>query len=91
MTADRDRVFAAIAEIVGNIAGMDPAQLEPAYRIQDLDLDSMLAGEIIAQMERALDVDVDFRAIADDWSTLTLGDLVTQFQQGAGRGSRTAR
>jgi acyl carrier protein len=70
--------FVTLTEIISALCGIDRLMLRPDTRIEDIDLDSLFAGEIIAQTERRLAVDLDFRKISDDWSALTLGDLVRQ-------------
>jgi len=38
----------------------------------------ILAGEIMAQAELALGIDIDFRKVRDDWSTLTIQELASE-------------
>ena len=72
---DPDRVFTTLAEIVGTIVEMDPADLTREQRIDELAIDSLYAAELLAQTERSLGVNIDFGNTADDWSELTLGGL----------------
>jgi acyl carrier protein len=74
-----DAVFRTVVEIVSDVCGIDQDELLADRRIADLDIDSMTAGEIVAQVEDVLHVDIDFRRIADDWSGMTLGQLAAQF------------
>lgn len=80
---DAATVFDVLAEVISRVVGVERDRLEPGLPIAELDIDSMYAGEIAAQTEAALDVEIDFRRVAEDWSQLTIGDLATEFLQGA--------
>ena len=84
-------IFTVVAGVIAAVCGLDSDRLRPDQRVQDLDIDSMFAGEIIAQTERALRIGIDFRRVSDDWSELTLADLVEQFRAGSGDGERPSR
>ena len=63
---------------VTGICDIDEDDLRPDRRIGELGIDSILAGEIMAQAELALGIDIDFRKVRDDWSTLTIQELASE-------------
>jgi acyl carrier protein len=76
--AGQDDVLGVLTEIISGICGIDESQLTADRRLMDLGIDSLMAGEIIAQTEMALRTDIDFRRLSDDWSGLTVGKLASQ-------------
>jgi acyl carrier protein len=81
-------VFTVVADVISVTCGIDRDTLVPEQRIQDLGIDSLFAGEILARTERSLQIDIDFRQISDDWSDLTLGDLARQLWARSGAAAR---
>jgi acyl carrier protein len=82
MPARQDDVMRVLVEIVSGICGIDESQLTADRRVWDLGIDSLIAGEILAQAETALKTDIDFQRLPDDWSGLTLGKLAAQLAAG---------
>lgn len=76
-------ILTVVTDIIGGMCEIGPQELTPERRIGDLGLDSLVAGEIIAQAELALNIDINFRQISHDWSALTLGDLAAQLWAGS--------
>jgi len=76
---DEATAFAIVTEIISAVGGFDQAELIPERRVEELGIDSILAGEIFAQAEQALDIDIDIWRVSGDWSGLTLRELVAQF------------
>lgn len=72
------RALAVITDLISGICDVDEDDLQPDRRIGELGIDSILAGEIMAQAELALDVDIDFGEMRDDWATLTLRELASE-------------
>lgn len=75
-------VFEAVADAICEVCGLDRDVLDPQDRVRDLGIDSLLSGEILARTERRLHIDIDYRAVSDDWSTMTVGDLAEQLLAG---------
>jgi acyl carrier protein len=82
MPARQDDVMRILVEIVSGICGIDESELTADRRVWDLGIDSLTAGEILARAETALQTDIDFRRLPDDWSGLTLGKLAAQLAAG---------
>jgi acyl carrier protein len=61
--------------IIERMCAIPPGELTAGQRIADLDIDSVLAAEILVRIEQELDIDIDVRRIVDDWSGLTLRGL----------------
>lgn len=80
---DPAAVMAVMTDVVSRVCAIEPDRIRPELRVVDLGIDSLFAAEILAQVERSLDVDIDVRTIMDDWSGLTLGDLCAQLWRGA--------
>jgi acyl carrier protein len=80
---DEAEAFAIVTEIISAVGGIEQAELIPARRVGELGIDSILAGEIIAQAEHALDIDIDIWRVSGDWSGLTLRELVAEFLSGS--------
>lgn len=76
--AGQDEVIGVLAEIISGLCGIDESELTADRRVRDLGIDSLIAGEIIAQAEMALHTTIDFQRLADDWSDLTVGKLASQ-------------
>jgi acyl carrier protein len=74
----QDDVIGVLIEIISGICGIDQSQLTADRRVADLGVDSLMAGEIIAQAEIALRTDIDLQRLSDDWSGLTVGRLAAQ-------------
>lgn len=74
---------AILTEIVLRNSGVHAADLSPDVRVSDLGVDSISAAEILSQAEEELGVEIDYAGLLQDWSTLTVGQLVTQLLQGA--------
>lgn len=72
---DEGTVFAAIASAVGALCDVDVRTLRPDTSVAELDIDSMTAAEILIQVQGSLDVEIDLRRVAGDWSQMTLGSL----------------
>lgn len=79
-------IMAILTEIVSGVSGIDESQLTADRRVSDLGIDSLMAGEILAQAEIALQTDIDFQRLPDDWSGLTLGRLAAQLTPGSHAG-----
>jgi acyl carrier protein len=77
-TAGQDAVLGVLIELISGICGIDEDELTADRSVVDLGIDSLMAGEIMAQAEMALNADIDFRRLADDWSDLTVGKLASQ-------------
>jgi acyl carrier protein len=75
-------VMGILTEIVSGVCGIDESQLTADRRVGDLGIDSLMAGEILAQAEIALQTDIDFQRLPDNWSGLTLGRLAAQLAAG---------
>ena len=75
-------VVATVRDIVAEVCGFSAGELGDDQQIAHLDIDSVLAAEILSRIERDLDVDIDIRLIVDDWSSLTLRDLARQVMAG---------
>jgi acyl carrier protein len=80
---DEAGAFAIVTEIISAVGGFEQAELTPERRVEEFGIDSILAGEIIAQAEHALDIDIDIWRVSGDWSRLTLRELVAQFLSGS--------
>ena len=76
--AGHDDVTAVLTELISGICGIDESELTADRRVADLGIDSLMAGEIIAQAEMALQTDINFQRISDDWSGLTVGRLAAE-------------
>ena len=76
--AGQDDVIAVLTELISGICGIDESELTADRRVADLGIDSLMAGEIIAQAEMALHTDIDFQRVSDDWSGLTVGRLAAE-------------
>jgi acyl carrier protein len=70
--------LAVVTDLISGICDIDEEELAPSRCIGDLGIDSILAGEIMAQAELALKIDIDFSRIRDDWSDLTLAELAAE-------------
>lgn len=71
-------VTGVLAEIISGLCGIDESELTADRLVAELGIDSLMAGEIIAQAELALQVDIDIRRLSDDWSGLTVGMLAAE-------------
>lgn len=71
-------VTGVLIEIISGLCGIDESELTADRLVADLGIDSLLAGEIIAQAELALQVDIDIRRLSDDWSGLTVSMLAAE-------------
>jgi acyl carrier protein len=71
-------VYAVVASIVTGVCDIDEHELTPERRIRDLGIDSLMAGEVVAQTEISLNIDIDLRKLSDDWATMTLGQLAAE-------------
>ena len=81
------RALAVVTDLISGICDVDEDDLPPDRRIGELGIDSILAGEIMAQAELALGIDIDFRQVRDDWSMLTLKELASElWNQSSGGG-----
>ena len=76
-------VLAALTSIVCDICEVDEQDLAAGRRIGDLGIDSMQAGQVLAEAERTLDIDIDFRLINDEWFDLTVAELANQIWRSA--------
>ena len=76
--AGESRALAVVTDLITGICDIDEDDLRPDRRIGELGIDSILAGEIMAQAELALGIDIDFRKVRDDWSTLTIQELASE-------------
>jgi acyl carrier protein len=76
--AGQEDVIGVLIEIISGICGIDESELTADRQVADLGIDSLMAGEIIAQAEMALHADIDIQRLSDDWSGLTVGRLATQ-------------
>lgn len=80
--ADQDRA-AVLTEIVLRNTGIDGAGLSPHTRVADLGVDSIVAAEILSQAEQEIGVEIDYARLLADWSTMTVGELVSQLEEAA--------
>lgn len=69
-------LYDRLVDIVARNTGNDREDLEPDTPIRDLGVDSIAAAEILAQAEQAAGADIDIRRVPDDWSALTVRELV---------------
>jgi acyl carrier protein len=83
----REAILGALVNIFNRVCGVDPVEITPDRRIEELGIDSMQAADILAETETELDCDLDFRRIADDWSRLTVTQLVDEVERGLDGGA----
>ena len=80
----QDEVLAGLAEILGRIAKLDPAEVRPEQTFAaDLGIDSVTMVDVVVAAEDRFGV----LLLDDDWSRFTsVGDAVGYIQQGAAIG-----
>ena len=80
----QDEVLAGLAEILGRIAKLDPAEVRPEQTFAaDLGIDSVTMVDVVVAAEDRFGV----LLLDDDWSRFTsVGDAVKYIQQGAAIG-----
>ena len=80
----QDEVLAGLAEILGRVAKLDPAEVRPEQTFAaDLGIDSVTMVDVVVAAEDRFGV----LLLDDDWSRFTsVGDAVGYIQQGAAIG-----
>jgi acyl carrier protein len=71
--------FDAVVDAVEEICGYPREELRSDRMVEQLQIDSLSASEIVQRVELILDTEVDMTQIASSWGTYTLADLAAQF------------
>ncbi len=79
----QDEVLAGVAEVLGRIAKVDPAEVGAEQTFADLGIDSVTMVDVVVAAEDRFGV----MLLDDDWSQFTnVGDAVKYIQQMAATG-----
>lgn len=82
--------FDAVIDAVELVCGYPREELQPDQLVENLQIDSLSAAEVVQQVEAATGTEVDMAALASSWGTLTLAELAAKFtrqDQGAPEGA----
>lgn len=80
-TPDPDTVLNTLIDITARMLGLEPADISPDDLFGDLDVDSVLAVEMVAELGDSLGDVVDPRDLLVDWSGLSMRQLATDLSE----------
>ena len=76
----QDDVLAALAEILADVARIDPADVTPQARVDDLGIDSLTMVDLVVAVEDRFGLVIP----DDEWARFeTVGDAVAHLQSAA--------